>query len=735
MLLEFLTPLSENASSKPGIKEYALYLLSLIMISIAWWFVGMSVFFGNRFSVFSTRAFVKSMILLPGLFLLLVFLAKSFFYPNLKKISEQDRRVLFLTSAAIALLVLILFPLAVPAFQQQHTLQIISTGTKDTESQGTIIEIRKLSYLDGSPMPLQDIELSGDWQIVGGTLISEGDQSDSVAELMGRMPGGVVLNFRHNINAGEVSVIWDGERTDYDLFASQSISTDSVFQGSSRSISQLGRDFLVQLLYFFGLLSIFCLMGLAVDVRWPNSHLVRVLLVLVYVGIFIFFVKGKLSYMEFSAERVFRDTEWYVETASAPLGSLDFLAGIRPFTFPLVLKYFGVTTGNFTDSDLLSDVVQFQYWFSIFAWSALALAISQRMRKLWIRPFIFGLALFFSLNLEIGIWESLVLSESTSFSLFALLIAVWLWWNASSQKTPGHLAQIGYLFLTALITILFVFSRESNQYFVVFGAIIFPIAGFLGKISKGSRAYYLAYLFLFIGIIFLKNASFNISNLWQIHLFDHLAHRILPDQDALDYYVAAGLPLSENLLGIKNMLGYEFHDYLLNDPEMATVREWISTDGMSTYMMYLLSHPIESIIEPFRHLPSIFGGDNLEYHQPLYAVPTIPPWLITLTNRIYIRNLLVIFILFGFAVLGVIRYFFDKNRGQTPWLVVAVFLISLYPMMFIVWHGNPIEIERHAAPIGIQLRLMVWMTVALLLDQLSLGELIPRKMNVDSVSA
>ena len=726
MLAELFSPLSDNRSSKPRIREYALYFFVLITISIAWWFVGMSVFFGNRFGVFSTRAFLKSMILLPGIFLLLVFLAKFLFQPGIKKISKHDWRILILTSAVVALLGLIVFPLAVPAFQQQHTLQIISRGAKNAESQNAVIEIRKLSYLDGSPVHLEDLKLSGEWQIVGGTLISEGDQSYSVADLTGRMPGGVVLNLRHNINAGEVSVIWDGERTDYDLYASQSISTDKVLQGNSQSFSRFGL-IIVQLLYWVGIFSIFILIGLAVDVRWPNLRLIRVLLFLVYVGIFIFFVKGKLSYLEFSAERVFRDTEWYVETASEPLDSLDFWAGTRPFTFPLVLKIFGTTTGNFTDSNQISDVVWFQYWFSIFAWSVLALALSQRMRKLWIRPFVFGLVLFFSLNLEISIWESLVLSESTSFSLFALLIAVWLGWSASSRKTSGHLVQIGYLFATVLITILYVFSRESNQYFVVFGILTFLIAGFLRKISKESRAYYLVYFLLFIGIIFLKNVSFSISNLWQIHLFDHLAYRILPDQEALDYFVAAGLPINENLLGIKHMIGHEFHNYLLTDPEMAAVREWISQSGMSTYIGYLLSHPIDSLIEPFRQLPSIFGGDNLEYHQPRYAVPTIPLWLITLTNRIYIRNLWVICILVGVAILGLLRYFFDENHQQSSWLVVAVLLISLYPMMFIVWHGNPIEIERHAAPVGIQLRLMAWMTVALLLDQLSLGELIPQK--------
>ncbi len=697
------------------------YLSTLGAISISWWFLAVAILFGNRYGAISIRAYYKGLIFLPALFLIALFLIKSILDTGFEKISKVESRSLLLTCAAISVLVLILFPLALPAIPQQHNLQIISSGSKNAHSQGSIVEIRKLSYLDGSLVDLQDFELSGNWQIVGDTLISSGDHEHSVAELMGRIPGGVVLSFRYNIDAGQVEVIWDGEGATYDLFASQSVSTDHVTRGGSQSAWQTEK-IIVQLLYFVGLLSILVLIGMTVDVRWPRSPLVRVFVFLAYAVIFASFVDAKFSYLDFSAERVFRDTAWYVETANAPLDSLDFWAGIRPFTFPLALKFFGITPSNYADSAKIHDLVQFQYWFSILAWAALAFAISLQMRKLWIRPIGFGIILYFSLNLEISIWDSLVLSESTSFSLFALLIAVWIFWSAASQKSKGHLIQASFLFLTIVVTVLYVFSRESNQYFVIFGALLFPIAGFLGKVSKLSKGYYLGYLLLFFGVVFLKNASFNISNLWQIHLFDHLAHRILPDQDALDFFVEAGLPVSESLMGISEMPGHEFHEYLSSDNDMVAVRDWIGSDGVSTYIRYLLSRPIESIIEPFHHLPTILSGNNIEYHQPRYAVPTIPLELTELTQRFYPRVLILVFIFVAIALLGVIQYILDKGSLQPGWMVVAVLLISLYPMMFIVWHGNPIEIERHAASIGVQLRLMGWMTVVLFVDRLANGD-------------
>ena len=57
------------------------------------------------------------------------------------------------------------------------------------------------------------------------------------------------------------------------------------------------------------------------------------------------------------------------------------------------------------------------------------------------------------------------------------------------------------------------------------------------------------------------------------------------------------------------------------------------------------------------------------------------------------------FLLLG--LIGAIAYW----RGQDAhpiWVLVSILIVSLYPLMFLVWHGNPLEIERHAAQIGVR---------------------------------
>ncbi len=669
----------------------------ILLFSVAIWLAVSALIFGNNYGYFALRGLLKSAILLPfSIVGFGIFQRECRQSANNTNNSEKTfarftySRSRILLFALIALLLFWLFPLPVPALSAQHSLQMTASGGP--------VEIRQIRYLDGTRVSADAFQLTDDWQ------------------LSGEMPGGMVLSVRHNIGAGKLALVWDGELTEIDLSAPQSVTTDIVLgqADAAPSLILFVKGFYI--LTYFALIAIFALL---VELRWPRPGVVKILLALLYIAIFAVFAFQKLSYTAFSGERVFRDTTWYVETADEPLNSPDFWVGMRPFTLPLFYKLNGVTLANYTDANIVHDVVAAQYWLSIFSWVALGLVFSLQMRQSWLKPLAFGLILFFGLNLEVSLWESLLLSESLSFSIFALLIAAWLWWHAAAQKTLLPAASIAFVSLAVLLTILYLFTRESNQYFAVFGALLFPMAGLLGKVPRQNRKFYWAYLLLFFGVIMLKNLSFGASDLWQIHMADLLALRILPDAKAVDYFVAAGLPLDENLLQISTMPGYEYQPYLMNDPEMAAVMEWINQYGVSTYAKFLLFHPIDSMLAPLHQLGSILSGDNLEYHLPRFGVPTIPLWLQTLTARFYPRIPWMMWGFLGLMSVGSAAYFFGKLNLSPAWLVVAVFLLSLYPLMFIVWHGNPIEIERHAAPVGIQFRLAGWMSIALLIDHLA----------------
>ena len=64
-------------------------------------------------------------------------------------------------------------------------------------------------------------------------------------------------------------------------------------------------------------------------------------------------------------------------------------------------------------------------------------------------------------------------------------------------------------------------------------------------------------------------------------------------------------------------------------------------------------------------------------------------------------------------------FWLSGSEKRSLWVVILALVVSIYPLMFIVWHGNPQEIERHALQIAVQLRLAGWMAVIAWLAWLS----------------
>ena len=114
----------------------------------------------------------------------------------------------------------------------------------------------------------------------------------------------------------------------------------------------------------------------------------------------------------------------------------------------------------------------------------------------------------------------------------------------------------------------------------------------------------------------------------------------------------------------------------------------------------------------------IINGSNMEYRYPIFPNQPAPEIIQGIDGKIYARSL---FGLLGFTALilwGLYLFWFGRDRDHPTWLVVTILVVSIFPMAFIIWNGNPLEIERHMAQIGIQLRLAGWLALLLFMDWL-----------------
>ncbi len=450
--------------------------------------------------------------------------------------------------------------------------------------------------------------------------------------------------------------------------------------------------------------------------RVPAQRLSNLSLALIYLVVAAAFILVKQAYYSFDGEQYFRDTYSYTVSATLPLTSSSFWAGERSFTLPLFYKLLGINPDNYKLPGAMALVSHTQSIFSAICWLALGLAVARSIRSRWAGLLAFTLVLVFSLGYEIGKWDLLLLSESLSFSLFALLLAGWIWIAGfSGQKLrswQGYGAFLGLL----LITVLYSFTRDTNLYFLVLAGVLFAVAGLAaawkGKSLQALHGYTLAYLAAVIVLFFAQNASINTGNRWQIHIYDHLAYRIIPNPEALDYFTQHGLPMSKKLLEIPTLRGAVYQDLLLHDPSMEPVRQWTNAHGKATYFGYLLLHPRFNLLKPLREAATLLNGTAEIYRAPLPSAPTLPVWMAGLTGLVFPLAPVPVYAILWVACTAVCLY--ALYRGQQPaWLVVGMLLISMYPLMFIIWHGNPMEIDRHAEQIAVQFRLAAFLVLLL----------------------
>jgi hypothetical protein len=113
---------------------------------------------------------------------------------------------------------------------------------------------------------------------------------------------------------------------------------------------------------------------------------------------------------------------------------------------------------------------------------------------------------------------------------------------------------------------------------------------------------------------------------------------------------------------------------------------------------------------------TLLDGTGMDYRVPSSPGLSVPRILRGLTRLFFPRAPVWAYAAAWLVLLGVCVCGFIYDRQTTSWLAAAVLLISMVPLMFLVWHANPMEIPRHADQIAIQFRLAGWTILALFLD-------------------
>lgn len=674
----------------------------------------------NAAGVYDPRSLLWALGLAPLLFAGLVF-AGSRLAARLERLAWNELLALLAFSLALGALLAWWFPPPAPALIHPHTLRLAGAGEQNPDSRGAKIEVRGLRGLDGKAIPLESLQLSGDWRLAGGLLVSDGSQPGSTAELSGALPDGVAVYLNFGPKAGRLLVDWDGQAGEADLYWKWPVSGDLPFGGSPwGAAGPAERALLVAggLLYWVGLSALFFGLALVLHLRLLPPRLQAVMLALIYLGIFLVYARFKVSFASFNAERVYGDTITYVQTAERSLADFHFWFSDRSFSLPLLYKAAGMTSANFTEQDVMQRVGDYQMWLSMAGWTLLALATAGSPRRRWLAPFAFTAILFFSLSLEVSLWDRMMLSEALSYALLAALLALWIGLETLPLVRGRGWLRALYLLALLAVTLFFSFTRDTNLYFLLVAAGVMVAGALFKRSAPENRGLYLLYAAAIAGLFVFQNLTIRLGDRWQVHVYDHLARRVVLDEKMLAYFQARGLPVSQKLLDLKNLGVGEYQRALFfsQEAEYAAVRAWVQQSGQSTYLHYLLDHPEYSLGGPLRQFDRLINGNNTEYRYPAFPGQPVPRALAMRDDKLYPRSPPALAGMLLLVSAGCLLYWLGRSQAQPAWLMLTIMLIGVPLLCFIVWNGNPLEIERHAIQIGVQFRLGGWIAFILALD-------------------
>lgn len=335
------------------------------------------------------------------------------------------------------------------------------------------------------------------------------------------------------------------------------------------------------------------------------------------------------------------------------------------------------------------------------AWLALAWAFSRSIRRGWLRAAAFGLILGFSLAPPVQMWNHIIQSEALSITLMAAILAIWI----SLLRRWHWRTLFALLFLLAWWT----GTRETNVYLSL---MIAGILGVVGLFFKRQRFYWA------VGALLVWFCFFNLHisetptlPRWLYPLTNTILHRILPEEEFVQYFEARGMPVTPALLALSGGYANSGGFAVFNNGALDEMERWLYKRGKDVYIRFLLEHPAYTIFSPWQNIGALLAPNDLRGYAPQQYHPPLA-WLFG--GLLYPASLYLAALLALMALVVGLRSKVWRG-GPLAWLVIG-FLALFLPHFYLAWHGDAAEVGRHAIQASVQLRLGWWLLLFLSLS-------------------
>jgi len=413
------------------------------------------------------------------------------------------------------------------------------------------------------------------------------------------------------------------------------------------------------------------------------------------------------SYGDLNLSVANTDTGSYIKGGSTPIFSLT---KNRLFTTNLLyhwadvqdceiqaISYPALRTETYRAIQPCFDrIVFFQNILSIIAWSTLALLVSKNLSGGYEKLLAVSLIAAFGFTPSIADWDSVLGSESLTFSLFAISVALIIeicFFIAAEAKNSKHSMLISGLAMAALT--LWAFTRDANIYtlVVLFAASILAIVIF-PNIRKNKKLIFLVTAVFIVTVIGLQSSM--LSMRWKTPMANVFNDLILPHPARVEFMQTLGMP----------------------DPASAEYSTWFSGNAPRAYARFLLFHPGYTLTSFTAELGGIFS-ENI---QPYFYSEKTPARIALITvNDILHPKMHLIFILDILLMTGLLFSLFRrKNKNFMTWVWLGTWLfLSASLTLAVGFFADSIGVTRHTMFAVELFRLMTWLFLIILFDQVN----------------
>lgn len=397
------------------------------------------------------------------------------------------------------------------------------------------------------------------------------------------------------------------------------------------------------------------------------------------------------------------DSRYYLELAQN-IGVISFLdwEATRPPVTPIIYSILDENVGKIAIAQFAAQVIS---WL-LFAWTVADLMTTKLMRIISL-----CILLGFALSATIFHWWNVLLTESLTLSVTIFGITIIVWFIRYLGKESKPIWQQIIMGIDLLIVIgIWLFLRDINFYAVILlNVMVFALILYFRVLRQRMLPFLVLVMLGSSVLAFFQNQRSIETDRWQFPLTNVIVQRILQDKTASQFFIERDLPITDTILDAEDAV-----DVYAQLDDMEAFDNWLDEKGRGVYISYLLQNPLSTIWEPIdqRDALLLIDDDLRGYSQ----IDDLHPIQSILTNLLAIHGPHLYGLSLAIAIFAgsiALSYGIDWR-----WLLPLILLGLVYPLGFVAWHGDSVEVERHSLQVAVFWRLGFWLLVLIGLDSL-----------------